>query len=296
MIDHVDHAELPHVVRSLTDFIERNADEYTNPGIAGFLESPRSALTRPTERELLSEFHSRVEQLVIEYAAAVVPPRGDELIFAHVYHVAEPLADNDQEIQREIDDKLDTERKVLAALLAAETEFRGPRRLSGTQSTRLAGIYEMLGHILVREELPAHAALAFKRATSLFGANEDFDAQDSCRLSRARAKRLATFPVWRRTPGYVSDLLCGYGFRPFRMLVWIGVQLALFTGVLWQVEHEHFSTALHMSLINYLNPVGLGDLADIGTAGRVVLIIEAWTGAVSMSVFFALLVRKWFRF
>lgn len=50
-----------------------------------------------------------------------------------------------------------------------------------------------------------------------------------------------------------------------------------------------------MGVTGFLNPPGPGDTQDLHGAVRVLFVIEAWTGAVSMSVFFALLVRKWFR-
>ncbi|MGW4366200.1 hypothetical protein ACWEKT_11185 [Nocardia takedensis] len=277
---------IPHEVVSLTTLIERHADEYTDR-ITVFQRTPRSDPTRPTERRLLAEFHRSVEHLVIEYARAQVPPRGDELVFAHLYDTVDSPHPGIDEPLRE-----------LTALLAVETEFRGPRRLSGTQSMRLAELYEGRGEALIEVGLPAHAALAFKRATWLFGQDEDFDAQDRCRLARARAKRRATYPVWRRTPGYISDLTCGYGFRPFLLLIWIAAQITLFAAVLLLIDHQPLGTALHLCLTNYLNPLGISDLQDLGVgpAGRAVLVVEAWTGIVFTSVFFALLVRRWFRF
>ncbi|WP_216908046.1 hypothetical protein [Nocardia noduli] len=330
MTEYDGQGDLPQEVQSITTFIERLADKYYTEQIAEFV-TPRADSTRRIERQLLAEFHRHVEDSVIEYQISKVPPRGDELIFAHIYdkvdtHQNPALArwgirsllrrgsDTIQAVRRRMRrlltrrqaenaeipreaSAIDTDaiRWIVTALLAVETEFRGPRRLSGTQSIRTAEIYESLGSRLIDSRLPAHAALAFKRATSLFALDEDFDAQDRCRLARARAKRLATLPAWRRVPGQISDLLCGYGFRPFRMLGWIAVQLAIFSLVLWSAGHEPLATSVHISFINYLNPTGLGELDGIGTPGRVILVVEAWTGTVFMSVFFALLVRRWFR-
>jgi hypothetical protein len=190
------------------------------------------------------------------------------------------------------------------ALLAAEVELRGPLRLSRTQNIRLADTYEQLGHRLLSAELPGqkaktflpgHAAMALLRASGLHALNEDIDAQDRCGLALARARRTATYPAWRRSTGWASDLLCGYGYRPFQLLGWIAAQLLLFTVVLWLTTPIPITTSLHMCLINFLNPLGLGDLEEVGRAGRPLLIIEAYAGSVSTSVFFALLVRRWFR-
>lgn len=289
----------PPGVRSMTTFIERH-------GFGHFQRVAELGSTQPdgttlTERTLVAEFHHRVEELVIDYEQEDIPPRGDELIFRHIYEdddkhgeTAEPLNESDRPKPSATADRY----AAITKLLALETEFRGPRRLSGTQNTFLAEWYEKLGRTLRSVDLPAHAALAYKRATWLHGIAEDFSAQDRCRLARARAKRRATKPAWKRLPGFASDVLCGYGFHPFLLLFWIGVQLALFTGVLLIVEHQSLSTSVQLCVTNYLDPVGIGDLdsKDIGAAGRFVLGVEAWTGIVFTSVFFALLVRRWFRF
>jgi hypothetical protein len=52
---------------------------------------------------------------------------------------------------------------------------------------------------------------------------------------------------------------------------------------------------IYMGVTGFLNPPGPGDTRELPGAVRTLFVIEAWTGAVWMSVFFALLVRKWFR-
>ncbi|WP_280368581.1 hypothetical protein, partial [Nocardia abscessus] len=46
---------------------------------------------------------------------------------------------------------------------------------------------------------------------------------------------------------------------------------------------------------SFINPRGPGHTDNLRPAARPLFAVEAWTGTVSMSVFFALLVRKWFR-
>ncbi|TQM30950.1 hypothetical protein FB390_2588 [Nocardia bhagyanarayanae] len=287
MTEYVGQSQLPHAVLSMTTLIDRHADRYTTD-ILKFLNQNHDDPARTPEKLMLRAFHNHVENLVLDYDSAPIAPGGDTLIFRHIYEAAElPIGHREQPGW--------TPLTILTALLAAEVEFRGPRRLSRTQNMRLAEIYEQLGHRLTDADLPSHAALAFKRATALHALEEDFGKQDRCRLALARARRRATFPVWKRIPGAISDLLCGYGFRPFQLLGWIALQLLAFTAALWLTDREPISTTFHLCLVNYLNPVGLGDLTDIGRAGRVLLIVESYTGIVFTSVFFALLVRRWFR-
>ncbi len=182
---------------------------------------------------------------------------------------------------------------VFAALLAAETEFRGPLRLGARQSARLAEIYERLGARL-GAELPRLAMLAFQRAGALYRTIEDIEAQDRCGLARARARTRAV-RGWQRAIGLFSDAVCGYGYRPFRLLGWVGAQLVLFTVVGLLVAGASLGDTVYMCVTSFLNPLGLGDVARLHDAARPLFAIESWTGTVSMSVFFALLVRKWFR-
>ncbi|MET8649548.1 hypothetical protein [Nocardia aurea] len=296
MTDGVHRDEMTTDVRLMTYLIERDAAGHCERIELSARSQPGEAA--PTERQLLAEFHHRVEKLVIDYEQSEVPPRGDELIFRDIYEEAgrhhegpEPPG-TDQPTPHGSTDRY----AAVTKLLALETEFRGPRRLSGTQHTYLAEWYEKLGPALRAVDLHAHSALAYKRATWLHGVAEDFTAQDRCRLARARAKRRATRPAWRRIPGWISDVLCGYGFRPFLLLAWIAAQLVLFTGLLLAVESLTLGDSIQICLTNYLNPVGIGDLGSIGVGGRVLLLVEAWTGIVFTSVFFALLVRRWFRF
>ncbi|MFI7669727.1 hypothetical protein [Nocardia sp. NPDC049526] len=266
-------------VNSMTMLIDRHADRYAGE-IAEYFQQAGAG----SEQRLLDSFNTHVETLELDYDPAKISQPGDSLVFSHIYAAAqEPAADGDGRLP------------VLTALLAAEVEFRGPRRLSRTQNTRIAEIYEHLGRALVAADLPHHAVLAFKRAVGLHRVEEDFDAQDRCGHALAQARCRAVDQVWKRIPHWTLEVLCGYGFRPFRLLGWIAAVLLIGTVVLWATDGQPIPTALHMCLINYLNPLGIGDLEDIRGAGRTLLIVEAYAGLVLNSLFFALLVRRWFR-
>ncbi|WP_433732343.1 hypothetical protein ACQP0C_08895 [Nocardia sp. CA-129566] len=288
MTEYAGLAQLPHAIMSITTLIDRHADRYYAEEVAEHFDRTRPESERPSEEFLLDLFNDHVEKLLDYEEAKKIPQRRDSLVFAHIYTAAErPTADGDDSEHPPI--------AVLTALLAAEFEFRGPRRLSRIQNMRLAETYEDLGRSLIASDLPEHAALAFKRAVGLHRLEEDFDAQDRCGLALAQARCRSISPTWRRIPYWTLEVLCGYGFRPFRLLFWIAAILLIGTVVLRLTDSLPIATTLHMCLINYLNPLGRGDLDDVKGAGRTLLIVEAYCGLVFNSLFFALLVRRWFR-
>ncbi|MFE9323341.1 hypothetical protein ACIHDR_26995 [Nocardia sp. NPDC052278] len=279
MTEYAGLSQLSPVVNSMTMLIDRHADRY-----AGEITEYFQQADGGSEQPLLDSLNTHVETLELDYDPVKISQPGDSLVFSHIYSAAqEPVTDADGRL------------RALTALLAAEVEFRGPRRLSRTQNIRIAEIYEHLGRALIAAELPQHAVLAFKRAVGLHRVEEDFEAQDRCGHALAQARCRAVYPVWKRIPHWTLEVLCGYGFRPFRLLCWIAAVLLIGTVVLWATDGQPILTALHMCLINYLNPLGLGDLEDIRGSGRTLLIIEAYAGLVLNSLFFALLVRRWFR-
>ncbi|MGQ4599256.1 hypothetical protein [Nocardia sp. R6R-6] len=278
-------------------WIDQHATGYAQE-VADYLDELSAGTTQPDEKPLLDSFNNHVEKVVTAFDHTKIKHRGDSLLFSAIYTAAaDGTAAMDEVLQR-------AHVELLMALLAAEVELRGPLSLSRTQNIRLAEIYEDLGHRFLaaalpgrrgKPFLPGHAAMAFLRAAGLHALNEDVDAQDRCGLALARARRAATYPAWRRSTGWISDLLCGYGYRPFRLLGWIAAQLLLYSVGLWLSTSLPITTALHICLINFLNPVGLSDLEEVGLIGRALLMVEAYAGIVSTSVFFALLVRRWFR-
>ncbi|MCP2320563.1 hypothetical protein APR12_005945 [Nocardia amikacinitolerans] len=283
MIDHPDQSSLPFVA-SMTTRINRHAAAYASE----IAEHLATAHDHRPEQLLLDSFNTHVETVLASYDPPGVRRRGDSLVFADSYAEARsplPGARRSNDVPVEF----------LAALLAAEVEFRGPLRSSRTQNTMLARVYERLGECLSATGLPGHATLAFGRATGLHRQNEDEDAADRCGLARARAQCRARHPRWRRIGGQLSDLLCGYGYRPFRLLMWMLLQLLLFTVAISWLADTALHSSLYLCLINFLNPAGMGDTEAVGRTGRALLVIESYAGTVSMSVFFALLVRRWFR-
>jgi hypothetical protein len=90
----------------------------------------------------------------------------------------------------------------------------------------------------------------------------------------------------------VSDLTCGYGYKPYRLLGWVLVQLLAFWVVLGIASDTTSLHNLYLAAVNYINPAGTDNLR----AGvKAILVVESYSGLLSLNVFFALLVRRWFR-
>ncbi|MFC8380599.1 hypothetical protein [Nocardia sp. NPDC057272] len=185
---------------------------------------------------------------------------------------------------------------LIAGLIAAEVEFRGPLRLSPAQNTLLAARYETLATALTRADLPAHAVRAWSGAVELHRRAKNAGAEDRCALALARARRRTAAPGWRRGVSIVSDLLCGYGYQPFRLLGWVVVQIIVCTALalLW-AGNKPWTEVVYLGVLTFLNPLDPANAVGMAPQARILFAAEAWLGAVSMSVFFALLVRRWFR-
>ncbi|MFC7614885.1 hypothetical protein ACFQV2_16540 [Actinokineospora soli] len=179
--------------------------------------------------------------------------------------------------------------------MAADVEVRGPLQLSQTQRARLADLFCHLGARLAATSLLGHAALAYGRAAALHVTTGDHRARDRCLLEQARARRLVRDFGWAKLQDTLSLALCGFGYKPYRLLGWMAAQLALFTLLVWLIGGAAFGTTAHLVLTGFLNPAGPDDTAALADPAGALLVLESYLGALSVSVFFALLVRRWFR-
>lgn len=288
MSEYADEPEPSPFVASMTTRIVRHTAKYADQ-VADLLATPAGRRDPDAENQLIDEFNLHIEAIVASYDPPSSRRRGDSLVFRHLYApvtsaqaTGEPAGEG-------------VPMAYLTALLAADVEFRGPLRLSRTQRALLARVYERLGSCLRSAELPAHAALAYSRALNLHRDNEDDDAEDRCGLAKARAETAALRPRRRRVGRWISEWSCGYGYRPFRLLLWMAVQLAVFTAAITLTTGEALGDSAYLCMTNYLNPAGLGEARSLGGPAETLLVIEAYAGIVSVSVFFALLVRRWFR-
>jgi hypothetical protein len=270
--------ELSEFVGAITTAVTRRADIYVELLDEADLRGTLAA----DEQECLDRFETYAADILERY----VPPgprRRDSLVFAHLY-VAEPQAERGAR-----------RRALLTALLAGEAEARGPLRLTQAQSIRLAEVFKRLGSGLLTDGLVLHAALAFDRAAGLYLQVGDHRARDGCLLAQARARHRAPGRGALRVLEALSSVLCGYGYQPYRLLGWVVFQLAAFSVALSLISGISILRSSYMCLVNYLNPLGLGDTAQVPHSAWVLLVAEGYLGSVSLSVFFALVVRRWFR-
>ncbi|RMI33256.1 hypothetical protein [Nocardia stercoris] len=274
--------DLSEFVESFADRIAQRATEFAE----WIEESGAAGADRP------DEFETYVARMLTYYE----PPRRvpDSALFGELY-AAVPGLDAYRADPPDAEDAGPLLRVLAAGLLAAEVESRGPLRLGTRQQNQLAEVYERCGAGFRAAGLPRLAVLALRRAVSLYRAVEEFTGQDRSGLALERA-RTAAETGRRRLIGRVADTLCGYGYQPFRLLAWVVVELVVFTVVgLLTFRGQDWQTTLYMSTTSFLNPMGPGDTATQGPFARPVLAVESWAGTVSMSVYFALLVRLWFR-
>ncbi|GLY70468.1 hypothetical protein [Amycolatopsis taiwanensis] len=270
--------EPPDYVESTIIRVTRRADrylEYVNDVLR------RNAL-RAEEGALLDRFERETAVVLDRYH----PPSTrlpNNLVFAQLY--------DDQR------DALPDERRraTIAALMAAEVESRGPLRQTQAQNAQLAELFKRVGTACEADGLLLHAELAFERAADIYLLLNQHVKRDHCLFAKERCRHHAAKPGWGRAMAAISSALCGYGYQPYRLLLWVLAQLLVFCVAIALVARQPVSDSIYTSFANYLNPLGTGDTATWPGAARVLLVIESYTGYLSLSVFFALLVRRWFR-
>lgn len=270
--------EPPDFVDSTIIRVTRRADLY----VEAVNEALDGGVLRAQEDDLLDQFEQHTALILDGYR----PPgihRSSSLMFSPVY-----------EAQREAPAD-DGRRATIAALMAAEVEARGPLRQTQAQNAQLAELFERIAAACEADGLLLHAALAFDRAADIYLELNQHVKRDHCLLGKERCRHHATPPGLTRVMAGVSSALCGYGYRPYLLLVWVLAQLLVFSVVIALVARQPVGESVYMSLANYLNPLGSGDTTGQPGAVRVLLVIESYTGYLSLSVFFALLVRRWFR-
>jgi hypothetical protein len=225
---------------------------------------------RAAEKDLLEKFESYTADVLDRYVPSG-PRSRESLAFAQLY---------------------EERGSVLVTLMAAEVESRGPFRLTQSQNGRLARIFERVGAECEREGLLRHAALAYERAAAIYLLLSDNLARDRCLYMKTRYRHKADRPGLAKVMLAISWTLCGYGYRPYLLLLWVGIQIVLFTiGVIVFTPGSIWS-GVYISLTNYLNPTGADGQPGIA---QILLVAESYVSTVSLSVFFALLVHRWFR-
>ncbi|MBV9031832.1 MAG: hypothetical protein JO364_16315 [Pseudonocardiales bacterium] len=275
-------------VSSVMTAIIRRADRYVE-----MLEQARvSGSLRTEEDHLLDQFECFTADILDRYWPAG-PRNRESLAFAPLYEPQVAVSAEDRW------------RALVTALMAADVESRGPLRLTQQQNTRLAVVFERIGKECWTEGMLLHAARAFDRAAGihlLLGNNSD---RDRCSYARRQCMRRMMEPGWTKALDTVNWTLTGYGYQPYRLLLWVMVQLAVFGTVFTALtasitdktenKPNGIWKSMYMFLTNFLNPLGVSDTDGLRFVAHVLLVAESYLGSVSLAVFFALLVRRWFQ-
>ena len=243
----------------------------------------------------LREFGDLITGALNRYdAESVVDRDANRLAFQRLYDNA-PLAEPEGNNVRA---------RLLTALVAAHVEAQGSLRLTSDRSLKLAGYLGRLGQALERNALPLYAVLAYDRAARLYLEVDEHAARDDRLFDAARARRRATPQGVSRIRQTLSAALVGYGYRPYRLLIWCAAQLVVAFAVIQLLPPGRSAKAagtapwdekLFITVQDFINPIGVGDTEQLSRISWIVLASESYLGAVSSAVFFALLLRKWFR-
>ena len=274
-------ASSPGVESVITD-IAKCEEDYRD-GIENALRNGEFA---EQEEDLLVRLDGYLPGLVYAFDSEVPPPRerGGGLALEKEYY----------EWRRTSGDPDARRQGVIRSFLATETERRGQFRLSRTQNAVLADHFNALGEEFLALGMPGHAAMVFQSAADLYLPLQQKSKRERSLLNWRRAQHQARTKGAIRYVEAVYDAVCGYGYRPFRMLGWMVVTLAGFSLAVWLCGPAGYVRSLHGCLINFLNPLSFGDLdGSFDGAAQVLLTVESYIGSISMAIFFAFLVRDW---
>ena len=121
--------------------------------------------------------------------------------------------------------------------------------------------------------------------------------EDICHLHYMRNKAVSGKNMIYRWSGRFLDILCGYGTKPFRLLLAILVIIVSFAVLYrWvpalQFDNvEEFIDYFYVSGITFFT-VGYGDVLPVNGITKLVVILESFLGVGFMSALLALLTRK----
>lgn len=284
-------------IRRVSILISKYTDDY----VVRLTEARSDGMLRMSEAELLGQLEASAAVVLDQFDRTVDAPAhpsiGD-LMLTDFYDGLAALGPEGSRVGLErVPDLQRTHWRVLVgALLAAETETNGKFRQRRGQIDRLAEVLQAVGDGFRDFGLPLHAAAAYERAAEQHLLLGDRNSRDRCSLAATRARHEARDRGFRKLAEACANALVGYGYLPYRLLAWVLVQLAVFGFVLWLAEPRRVDVveAYHMSLLDYLNPLGIGDVSQLTGVGQSLLVLESYAGTISTSVFFALLVRRWF--
>ena len=284
-------------IRRVSVLISRHTDEY----VTHLAEARSEGRLRELESELIRNLEVSATQVLDQFDRTVEsPPHTSvgELILITFYDELLSLSHDGSRValERVPDDQQTRWRTLVGAQLAAETEAHGKFRQRRSQTMRLAEVFGVIGDGFRGSGLPLHAAAAYDHAAEQHLLLGDQTARDRCLLAARRCRHEARERDLVKVAESCANALVGYGYLPYRLLGWVLVQLVIFGFVLRLIEPSGLGIveAYHMCLLDFLNPLGIDDVSGLSGAGQSLLVVESYAGTISTSVFFALLVRRWF--
>jgi hypothetical protein len=181
--------------------------------------------------------------------------------------------------------------------LAANVELACRSPISDVQLSQLSRIMNRAAGLYYKRKYFVHAMACYTQAQRGFrktGAfEEEREAEYSARVSLWRARTSLSSLI----TGFWSNLLFGFGFRPYRVLWAVLVIIVLFGAAYWRLAATHdVNAALFMSGYAYFGMLGKGDLVGESAAFRVLTVFESFLSVVVNSTLVALLAKRWFRF
>ncbi|WP_330253541.1 caspase family protein [Nocardia sp. NBC_00565] len=277
-----EYDSLSPIIASMTFRIERSAARHVE-----YLQNELSrGMRNLDEHSALDNLAIIVDELVDDYE----PPKArrlNTLTFSHIYsNTLEKRWEGGTSSRESL-------HMCVSALIAAEIENGGQSRLSRIQSYKLAEIYEAIALPFQALSLPRHAAQAWGSAADIHRKAEDRNSEERCKLWKARAITMSR-PPQRRLAGYLADMLCGYGYRPFRLFTWMFLQYCIFTICIYAASELPISTVASMAFTNYLSPLDPSDTSDVGGVAQLLLGMESLSGTIILIVLAGLLGRRWF--
>ena len=238
-----------------------------------------------SEEELLELLDSYLSDLVHAFDSKVPPPRERRgaLALEPEYYEWRKITSGDPETRRAA---------VIRSYLATETERRGQFRISRSQNLRLADHFDAMGTEFLALGMPGHAALAYQSAADQYLPLQQKSRRQRALLNWRRAQHMARPSGVSRFFEGLYDGICGYGYRPFRMLGWMAVTLVAFSVAVWLCGRADYTKSLYTCLVDFLNPLSFGELDNaFSGAAQVLMVIESYVGTVSMAIFFAFLIK-----
>ncbi|MBZ0224044.1 MAG: potassium channel family protein [Dokdonella sp.] len=184
---------------------------------------------------------------------------------------------------------------LLKAFMAAEVELRIEPRMTIEQRKKLGTIFRQIGEGFISRNWHGHARFCFSRGAQLFGDLRLYRFEDDCWYHEAKAA-MSQVDGWGRAKAWPLYLFAGFGYRPYRLLYFCLLTVAMFVFVYATLEPAwSFFQCVSVSSMNYLTALGYGDIKETTSLTQLVVILQGFLSLILNSTLFALLVRRWFR-